>query len=194
MSGWEKLKIALTQVLGLENCNIPMICEGGAALYVPSSEQITYVKEPFDKDIILSILKPESFRIEPGKLSCLSLYPQPGYTVNILYETIMGRIDNEALGLDISTSAAAVDIVPKGANKAGAIRILEKEYGILASNSCCIGDSRNDLSMFEVCKYGACPNNASEIVKENASYISSYNNTRGVEDILKKFSLKFGLD
>ena len=52
-----------------------------------------------------------------------------------------------------------------------------------------IGDSFNDLSMFDMFEYSAAVMNAPDEVKQHARYITSSNNDHGVAEILKKIML-----
>src|SRR6266699_3468414 len=66
---------ALAQALDLLDSTFPCVCEGGAVLYWPKLDQSEALSPlPEEKDIV-AYLQPGSYRVELGKLACLSLYP-----------------------------------------------------------------------------------------------------------------------
>ncbi len=71
------------------------------------------------------------------------------------YEIVSSDIDN-------------IDIVRKGCSKGNGIRILQEYYGISFNNSGAIGDSENDISMFDEVKYSYAMDNAIPITKSKA--------------------------
>lgn len=186
---------AMTQVLGLCDSDDPAICEGGAALYWPRREKDGGVGAPayerlsyFDPTAFLHDLREylpdDSYRVELGKMACLSLYPEGSWTVEQLRDEIRGR-HPAVERYSILTSVAAVDITLGRVDKASAVRLVCERMQIPVSQAVAIGDSGNDLPMLSTVGLAACPANATAAVKQVCGYVSRFESTRGVIDILR---------
>lgn len=185
---------AMVQALGLTESEFPNICEGGASLYWPRREKDGEIGAPpyeslseFDDSTLLkmigNVLPKEAFRVELGKLGCLSLYPNAGWTVERLADLVRFALFDSA-NYSVLCSVAAVDITFAGVNKASAIREVCRRLSIRQEKVVCIGDSGNDIPMLEIAGFAACPSNAAEKVKELCHYVSPHASTAGVLDIL----------
>lgn len=64
-----------------------------------------------------------------------------------------------------------LDIVPINVSKGSAISILIEKLGIKPNEIACVGDSYNDISMFELTPNSFSMENADDEVKKHASYI-----------------------
>lgn len=82
------------------------------------------------------------------------------------------------------------ELMAKGTSKGNAVKILAKKLGIKKDEIMCIGDSRNDLSMFEEAGITVVMGNASEEMKKYADYITESNENSGVAKAIDKFILK----
>lgn len=176
---------AIIQTLDLINSPFPCVCEGGAILYWPASDKWEKLAPPIDINKINNYLSPDDYRIEPGKLSCLSLYPNPPKTVEDLYVTLLKSLTNSSVNL--IKSMAAVDITPKGVDKGTGIIHVSERMNIPMENILCIGDAENDIPMLQLSGYSACPSNATENVKNIADYTSHSASTQGVIEILRHY-------
>jgi hydroxymethylpyrimidine pyrophosphatase-like HAD family hydrolase len=188
---------AMTQVLGLCESQLAQVCEGGAALYWPGrdlpgrggTEAAYELLGAFDRTTFLSelgrYLEPTAFRVEPGKMGCLSLYPSGGWTVGALHARMLaGHPGVERFNL--MPSSVAVDITPAGVDKASGIREACRRMGLELSAVVCIGDSENDLPMLELAGLAACPANASEPVMGVAGLVAKGAATAGVVEIVER--------
>ena len=77
-----------------------------------------------------------------------------------------------------------VDIMPRGVSKGSALRRLMEHLQIEANEVACIGDSFNDISMFEVTPHSFTLHHAHPYVKEKANHI-----VRSVEEAIMKLPL-----
>ena len=183
---------AITQLLSLsQTC----ICENGAYLYHPKSDGIEY-HPLITAEVLTALIKvrqrllaPEFkqvARFELGKEICLSFNPING-TVYPLYQTIKAHLEKECLldVLSIQHSNSAVDITPKGIDKGSSLRLLAQDKGFSLDSVIAIGDSEGDLPFMKLAGFSACPSNASNACKLQAAYISRFNSTAGVIDIIK---------
>jgi len=176
---------AISQALGLVRSELPCICEGGAVLYWPRTDR----REPMARAVDLACwsahLAEMDFRVEPGKIACLSLYPEPPTTVSALF--LAAEKHPNARHFTISASKDAVDITRAGIDKAFGVRSVCSRLDIHPSRVLCIGDSQNDIAMMRIAGTTACPSNAAPSVKEIADYISPFAATHGVIDILNHY-------
>lgn len=79
-------------------------------------------------------------------------------------------LDQNNLPVAINDSRFALHLSKKGVNKATALREGLNVMGLDPKQAAVIGDSETDVSMFEVCGYGAAVGNASDYVKSKADY------------------------
>jgi HAD superfamily hydrolase (TIGR01484 family) len=180
---------ALAQALDLLDSTFPCVCEGGAVLYWPKldhSEALSHLPE--EKDIV-AYLQPGSYRVEVGKIACLSLYPSNGATVDDIFREITNRVKTDAF--NITTSGVAVDITARGVDKGYGIREVCKRASISLTEVLCVGDSLNDIPMLKIAGFSACPNNAVAEVKRIVDFVAPSDSTRGLLEILDKFRSHF---
>lgn len=82
-----------------------------------------------------------------------------------------------------------IEITMQGVDKAESIDHLLKILDIPRENSICCGDGFNDLTMVKYAGVGVAMENAQQIVKDNADYITSSCDDDGVVEVIKKFIL-----
>ena len=83
-----------------------------------------------------------------------------------------------------------LEIMPKGIDKAFSLQILLEQQGLTAQNLIACGDGFNDLSMIQYAGMGVAMQNAQEVVKAAANYVSPYTNDEdAVAHAIKKFVL-----
>lgn len=171
------------------------ICENGAYLYQPITDEIRYnpliqsetlqalnqFKELLNTDEYKSLCKPEV-----GKEICISLNPIKG-SIEELYENLLEKIDTTLLYMNHSTTA--VDITPKGVDKGSALNFLCETEKFELSEIVSIGDSSGDLPFMKISGFKACPQNASQSVKGICDHVSAFDTTKGVLEILQHFDV-----
>lgn len=64
-------------------------------------------------------------------------------------------------------------------NKTGALDEICEKTGLKLENIAFIGDDVNDYHAIKYAGFGACPNDANELIKEASDYISKYNGGNG---------------
>ena len=157
------------------------VCENGGVLYVPQSDRYELLSEPVDSETIRALLPEESFYPEPGKLVTCSLFPRSGYTVEGLYDALSSA---DLTDFEIARSIAAVDVTPRGITKAFGLASVLGSSQYEWSDVLAIGDSWNGLPLLLAAGRGACPANAVSDVKNVVDYVSPFESTRGVLDIV----------
>ncbi|MEK4848613.1 Cof-type HAD-IIB family hydrolase [Paenibacillus sp. FSL H7-0756] len=111
---------------------------------------------------------------------------------NLIYKTLVFSLNRELLkeasvrfaaipGLIITASHVNnIEINHKEANKGAGVRMLAAHYGIPAEQVAVMGDSYNDLPMFEMAGYKIAMENAAPVLKQTADFITTSNTENGV--------------
>lgn len=81
------------------------------------------------------------------------------------------------------------EIMPAGTSKGEAVKRLAEMLDIKREEVICMGDSENDLSMITYAGLGIAMGNATDLIKENADYITDSNEESGVGKAIEKFIL-----
>lgn len=173
---------AMVQVLDLLDRGTPCVCECGGVLYHPETDRYELLTDRIDPTPIRAVLPEGWYREELGKLTAYSVYPEPGHTVGELFEQVTAA---DPAGFELTKSIASVDVTPAGVDKAFGVRTLLDRLGLGTGDLVAIGDSWNDLPMLALAGIAACPANAVAEVKEVADYVSPFEATRGVADIVR---------
>jgi 5-amino-6-(5-phospho-D-ribitylamino)uracil phosphatase len=110
----------------------------------------------------------------------------------VIYKTLAFSLNLELLkeastrfaaipGLIITASHANnIEINHQDANKGAGVSMLAEHFGMALEQVAVMGDSYNDLPMFEVAGYRIAMENAASILKETADFITLSNAEHGV--------------
>lgn len=82
-----------------------------------------------------------------------------------------------------------LEIINKNTNKGKAVEEVAKMHGIKPDEIIAIGDGENDIPMIRSAGLGVAVDNARDIVKKEANYISVSNNKHAIAQIIKEFVL-----
>ncbi len=93
------------------------------------------------------------------------------------------------MGVKILDSGFAYHIVDEGVSKGRALRFIAEKLGISVEDFAAIGDSENDIEMFEVAGVGIAVANADERLKEAADIITPSEDGDGVVEALEFLGL-----
>jgi Cof subfamily protein (haloacid dehalogenase superfamily) len=85
----------------------------------------------------------------------------------------------------------ALDINPKGMNKAVGLKKLMDHLGIEPSEAVAFGDGSNDFELLESVGYGIAMGNASEALKEKARFVTKDLHENGIAFAIEKWVLPF---
>lgn len=111
---------------------------------------------------------------------------------NVIYKALAFSLNRELLkeastrfaaipGLIITASHVNnIEINHKEANKGSGVAQLAAHYGIPLDQIAVMGDSYNDLPMFEIAAYRIAMANAAQILKDTAEYVTLSNEEDGV--------------
>ncbi len=90
----------------------------------------------------------------------------------------------------VSSMNNSFELMKNGTSKGAAVKKICEYYGINRSETICIGDNENDLSMIKFAGLGVAMGNGTEVVKKEADYITLSNENDGVAHVIEKFVLK----
>ena len=82
-----------------------------------------------------------------------------------------------------------VELVPKGSGKGAGIRKVCELLDLDINDTYAVGDSANDLDMFEAAGTAIAMGNGSDIAKEHADYITTAMADDGIYNAMKHFGL-----
>ncbi|MEM6988413.1 MAG: HAD family hydrolase, partial [Pseudomonadota bacterium] len=185
---------AVAQLLAID---LPIVCEGGAMLYEPSTD--TY--RPLADSISLRGIADIKAAISASDILTDTLYFEVGNDCSICLtgpdiaekdhaiirdkmDSLMARFADFPVSWSHSTTS--VDITPHGISKGTGVRTLSAELGVDLAQTASIGDSNGDVGMFKVAARGYCPSNASDELKSLAVYVSAHAYMAGTLDILHR--------
>ena len=80
-----------------------------------------------------------------------------------------------------------LELVPNGIDKAKSLAVLLDEIGMKKEEMIACGDGFNDLSMIRFAGLGVAMDNAQNITKDEADYITLSNEEDGVAAVVEKF-------
>lgn len=80
-----------------------------------------------------------------------------------------------------------LEIMPQNIDKAQSLLTLLNTIGISSEEMICCGDGFNDISMIQIAGLGVAMENAQDLVKKAADYITLSNDEDGILHVIKKF-------
>lgn len=83
-----------------------------------------------------------------------------------------------------------LEIMPQNIDKAQSLLTLLNTIGISSEEMICCGDGFNDISMIQTAGLGVAMENAQDVVKEAADYITRSNDDDGILHVIKKFMIQ----
>lgn len=127
----------------------------------------------------------ENFEAPNGALFIIES-SRRGEFENYIITRCPSDINYRLMGYD--TKNAIYEITSGVADKANAIKKLLKIYNIDTSNLIVFGDGENDVNMINLAGVSVAMKNGCSLIREQASYITSYdNNNEGVYHFLKEY-------
>ena len=84
-----------------------------------------------------------------------------------------------------------LEVLSINANKGKALKTIMDLLNINPSEAMAIGDEENDLSMYDYVDYKIAMGNASDVLKQNATFITLQQNDNGVQYAIDKFYNNF---
>lgn len=87
-----------------------------------------------------------------------------------------------------------LEVLPPGASKGHALKLLINDMGIAPDHVMALGDAENDIEMIELAGIGVAMGQASQHVKDSADYVTGTNDEDGVAQAVERFVLKTEAD
>ncbi|MFC3932148.1 Cof-type HAD-IIB family hydrolase [Streptococcus dentapri] len=147
-------------------------------------KKLTRMVERSFKNIIRRI-KPQNFE------TLTTIMREPVYqVVMVATEGETGKIQEKFPHIKITRSSPySADLISQGQSKIKGIERLGNQLGFDLSEVMTFGDSENDIEMMVGSGIGVAMGNATEVVKQSASYITDSNNQDGIAKALSHYGL-----
>ncbi|MGN0400361.1 MAG: HAD family hydrolase [Blautia sp.] len=169
---------------GLEEEILNSILETEGAEALVSGERTSYIKpkDPGFYDYMVHFVKNDTTVFEEKEeikepFLKVSVYDKAG--VEAVYPFWNARFGDRATV--VTSGFEWLDMMPKGADKGNAIKVLQERLGIYRDESVAFGDNYNDLEMLAQVKYSFATGDAKEAVKEIC-----FSETKRVETVLER--------
>lgn len=104
-------------------------------------------------------------------------------------EKLLKRKFNQLLNI-YRSEPYFLEIMPQNIDKAHSLQKLLNSIGLTNEQMICCGDGFNDISMIEFAGLGVAMENAQELVKNSADYITSSNDQNGIVQVIDQFIRK----
>ena len=118
--------------------------------------------------------------VEPNKILLIATERNSSQALQIIADSVQS-VSNAAF-----SKPGYLEVVPKGANKAAALRHLVTILGLNLSQVAAIGDGHNDIEMIREAGLGIAMGNAPVAVKSTADRVTGTNNEAGVAQAVRK--------
>jgi hydroxymethylpyrimidine pyrophosphatase-like HAD family hydrolase len=92
-------------------------------------------------------------------------------------------------GIRMEFNKASLMLVPANVSKGAGILAALRELRLEHETVMCLGDGENDLEMFRVCHVRVAVRNSVEVLKEQADYITTEDNGKGVTEAIDRYIL-----
>jgi Cof subfamily protein (haloacid dehalogenase superfamily) len=159
-----------------------------------TSSAYTYInKYNFISKILIKSLSLEStFKIVPNLSDIVPSIKEPIYKINVIRNGILSSLIN--VEKDLSFPSLNIHTVPDSdfsfqvvsalADKGKGLATLTSSLNIDLKDCLAIGDSLNDIEMYDVAGSSVCVKNGSAISKLHAQYISKFKNSESAVGVL----------
>jgi hydroxymethylpyrimidine pyrophosphatase-like HAD family hydrolase len=187
----------VAQMLGAFFPDFPSVVENGAFLYDIAGNKVLRHPALSDESMAQldevrraaqSLLTRHGAAREFGKELCLSLNPPGEMAIEAFYQIVCEALSAWSESITITHSQSAVDITPRGIDKAAGVLFLSEQTGIAPEEMLGIGDTQGDLPMLRLVGQPCGPANASEEVRAVSTFIAPSAGPLGVAEILKRFT------
>src|SRR5690625_89141 len=103
-------------------------------------------------------------------------------------EELLFELEKKEDQIEVTNSSLTnLEVNKGGVNKAAALKSVCKRINISMNEVLAAGDSLNDLKMIEQVGVGVAMENAQELIKQSADYITETNNNDGVAKAIERF-------
>lgn len=157
-----------------------------AGIEVCTAEKVYFSKV---NDVVLEHQRQEEF---PDNFVPYSDIPEKWSKVLFMVESekmaeLRETVDNAPFADDFSfvqSSPWYYELLPKGSNKGSGLKKLAEVIGVPLTRVIACGDNENDLEMIKIAGCGVAVENAVDIVKDAADYITVGNNDNAIAAVI----------
>lgn len=152
-----------------------LIAENGAVVHHPAARE-SQILAPAPSEMLVHELRRR--QVEPLSVGSVAVATSSSYRDTLA--AIVQRLGLDCHLLDNGTTVAAL---PTGVSKASGIEHVLNELGLSAHNLVAIGDSDNDISLFELAEHGVAVANASASLKRAADRVTRASHADGFVEL-----------
>jgi hypothetical protein len=157
--------------------------------YMNTVEAFDKMYSKFEDDMKIKIHVSDDLK-EPIKNGTsaykFGIYEDGSFDVDLIKKEL-----SEIDGIDFyKSSEVLLDVMTKGVSKGSALIKLADILGVDQSETFAFGDNENDLSMIVDAKHGIAMDNAIDLLKENAQFITKTNDEDGIVFAMENYISK----
>ncbi|MDE3201500.1 MAG: HAD hydrolase family protein [Acidobacteriota bacterium] len=153
-----------------------IIAENGALAFEPSSRTETTLCKAPPARFVKRLSELGVAPLEVGKVILSTLLPN--------HLTVLQAIQETGLELLVIFNKSAVMILPSGVNKATGLDYALRKLGLSFHETVGIGDAENDQSFLQSCECSFAVANATQSVKDLASFVTKRSAGEGVAEVI----------
>jgi hypothetical protein len=153
-----------------------IVGENGAVVWTPGSSDLRLLGEP-PPERFIARLRELGVPISVGRILIATHEPHETTVLDVIRE----------LGLEYQVifNKGAVMVLPSGINKATGLRAALAEIGVSAHNAVAVGDAENDHTLLAECEAGVAVQNALDVLKERADWVTPAAGGDGVAELAR---------
>ena len=153
-----------------------VVAENGAVLYHPKTQEESSLAAPPPVAFVEALTARHVNPIAQGRVIVATRTPHE--------TTVLQVIRDMGLELNVSFNKGAVMILPSGVNKGFGLKSALAELALEPANVVGIGDAENDHTFLEACGCFVAVANALASLKDQAQWITSEPNGKGVRELI----------
>ncbi|HEX4335714.1 MAG TPA: HAD-IIB family hydrolase [Polyangiaceae bacterium] len=153
-----------------------IVGENGAVVWAPDSRDVRLLGEP-PPERFVARLRELGVPVSVGRVIVATHEPHESTALEVIHE----------LGLEYQVifNKGAVMILPSGINKATGLRAALAELGVSSHNAVAVGDAENDHTLLMECEAGVAVQNALDMLKERADWVTEAARGDGVTELAR---------
>lgn len=184
---------AMSRLLG--NLKVPIVAENGVWLYWPETNR--YEMDPAIDEAHLSAVA-EAARLlreryaaqgvtqQPAKSASVTLYHPRREVLHQIFDEVRELLDAKGWPFRVSMTWDYINCDLAHISKQSGLKRFFDATGFEPRRAIGLGDTASDLPIAEACGWFGCPANGCESLHGIADYVSPFEETAGVLDILRE--------
>lgn len=179
----------------LSNQKVPVVAENGVWLYWPETN--CYEMDPAIEEAHLMAVAEASRLLreryasagvtqQPAKSASVTLYHPRREHLHQIFDEVRELLDSQGWPFRVSMTWDYINCDLAHISKQSGLKRFFEATGYDPKRAIGLGDTSSDLPIAEACGWFGCPANACESLHGVADYVSPYEETEGVLDILNE--------